>query len=76
MSIKIEGGTTKIAEGSYRYDYEDTAGYHIVVFTANRTPKIGDTIVNGELADAVLPQSNQDKSRWLPSDEGEWPEYQ
>lgn len=75
MSIKIEGGTYQnLQTGVWTYPYTDTAGEHFVTFTAHRTPRIGDTIENGVLVDAVLPQSNQDKSRWIDVTPYEWPE--
>lgn len=76
MAIVIQGGTYQnLQTGVWIYPYTDNAGEHFVTFTAHRTPRIGDTIVNGVLVDAVLPISNQDKSKWLPKQEGEWPEY-
>lgn len=73
--IKIEGGCVQNAlTGVWTYYYEDTAGFHEVSFTASRRPKIGDTIQNGILVDAVLPQSNQDKSKWQTVDYQEWPD--
>lgn len=76
-TVKIEGGTYQnLNTGFWYYDYEDTAGFHSIQFTAHRRPKIGDTIENGVLVDAVLPQSNQDKRNWETVDYQEWPEKQ
>lgn len=74
MSVKIEGGVTlNPTTGLYEYRYVTKEGEFLVTFTSATIPKIGDTVEGGILTPAVLPQTNQDKTRWLPPDYDTWP---
>lgn len=72
--VVIQGGTTKLGDMYYRYDWSDTVGHHVLLFTSATVPKIGDKIVDNVLVLADLPISNQDHSKWLPADFDEWPD--
>ena len=64
MSVKIEGGCTFDAStGLWLYRYVTKDGEFLVYFTSATTPRIGDTVEGGILTPAVLPQTNQDKTR-------------
>lgn len=72
--VLIQGGSSyNGVTGLWTYRYADVDGLHEITFTASRAPRIGDTIVDGALVDAVLPQSNQDKSRWETPPSDVWP---
>lgn len=60
-SVSIEGGCVFYpARNQWLYQYEDTDGWHSVIFNAATTPKIGDTIVDGVLVPLVGYKVNND----------------
>ena len=77
-TITISNGCISLGEGLYRYDYTKANGLYSIVFSAPRTPRIGDTVDDetNTWAPAELPQSNQDKSRWIKLPYEEWPDFE
>ena len=69
--IKIENGTMKQPNGSYRYEYTtEKDGHQVVFFTAapGEIPEIGDFIDNNKLIKRVGYQINNDGRMKWPSD--------
>lgn len=67
--IKIQGGCVLVDRitNTYKYVYDDSAGTHILLFTASKTPILGDTILNGVLVPrATVPATDNKLSPTWP----------
>lgn len=77
MAILINGGTYKIADGSWVYPYEDSTGSYKIVFLADVgvVPRIGDSISDGVLVPLVGYKTNNDpgKAQARKTYPQEWP---
>ena len=63
--VSIEGGCIHLGGYTYRYNWTDNAGEHIIVFDAPVPPKIGDWIdEGGNFHRREDWKINHDTSRW------------
>ena len=62
MSLRIEGGCTSLGGNQWRYDWQDTKGWHSETFVSPEgvRPKIGDSIFGGALVVNTKPIINND----------------